>query len=229
MWNHQQASDYLIQGRKKYTRPLYDRGLYVWQDNKWDPNSDIYVGYPQAWSNHGNPLKLVTYHKDGSTTIECQYPRAYSYRFSIWRYSGIEVLQRNFRFYLKERNPTISAPKIQGCRTCSQSGLVDGWGYSKSCYNAVPIENYWVCEEHKYTSQSRWHQTPCMHGSLNAHEVKKFHTCPTCAGVKKHDYGSKAQLISWDGTPIRTRDGKVVKAAASELERMMADYVEPIG
>jgi hypothetical protein len=29
MWNHQIASDWLRDGRKKYERPLYDRGLRI--------------------------------------------------------------------------------------------------------------------------------------------------------------------------------------------------------
>jgi len=41
-----------------------------------------------------------------------------------------------------------------------------------------------------------------------------------------YDYGSKPERMLWDGTPLRVRDGKVVKSAASQLERMIADNVE---
>jgi hypothetical protein len=75
---------------------------------------------------------------------------------------------------------------------------------------------------------SRWHSTACVHGLEQGHNVKREFPCMTCNGSKKHDYGSKPYRTMWDGSPIRIRDGKIIKAAPSLLERMIADYAEPI-
>ena len=232
------ADTFLKAGRKKYERPLYDRGLRIWKTSKWDPDSDINIGFP--W-NLSNPL--VTYHKNGTTTIQsATYPhgwnamRGYSARFTINRYAGIKVLQRNFNFYLEEYDAPLSAPKIQGCRTCSQSGLVDGWCYSSPCWQGVKgADGKMSCDIHPESTyigkvwQYGWHYMECKHGRTDGHDVKKELVCSTCNGSKKHDYGSKPERTQWSGTPLRLREGKIIKSAATLLERMVADYVEPIG
>ena len=232
------ADTFLRNGRKKYERPLYDRGLRIWKTNKWDANSNISIGH--KW-NLSNPF--VTYHKDGTTTISAeQWPngwsalRGYSTRFTIFRYAGIHVMQRNFKFYLTEDNAPLSLPKIQGCRTCAQSGLLDGWCYSRTCYEgSQDADGRMHCETHPDATyiginhQYSWHSVPCPHGLSDGHEVKKGIVCSTCRGSKKHDYGSKPERMLWNGSPLRLRDGKIIKSAATLLERMVADYVEPIG
>jgi hypothetical protein len=229
------ADSYLKGGRKKHERPLYDRGLRIWKNNKWDADSDIHVGLP--WM---KASPYITYHKDGTTTISAPtFPhgwsalRGYSTRFSIQRYGGITVLQRNYKFYLQEFEPQLSPPKIQGCRTCAQSGLVDGWCFARHCYNGSKGEDGRMqCEEHPdaqyigINHQYRWHSVPCPHGLADGHEVKKGIVCGTCQGAKKYDYGSKPERLQWDGTPLKLRDGVIIKSAASKLERMIADNVE---
>jgi hypothetical protein len=235
-WNW--ANDFLNGGRKKHERPLYDRSLRLWKTNKWDADSNINVGYP--WMTQ---TPFVIYHKDGTTTIQgATYPhgwsalRGYSTRFTIQRYAGIKVIQRDFKFYLIEHNGIVTPPKIQGCRTCSQSGLVDGWCYSRNCYNGSPgADGRMHCEEHPDATyiginhQYSWHSVQCTHGLYDGHEIKKGMVCTTCQGARKYDYGSKPERTQWTGTPLRLRDGKIIKSAATLLERMVADYVEPIG
>jgi hypothetical protein len=230
------ANRYMLAGRKKYERTLYDRGLRMWRTNKWDINSDIALGWKASWTN-ADPF--IIYHKDGSTTIQGQDKssgpytwqplNSYSVRFTIQRYADINVIQHKHKFYLIENNPQISPPKIQGCRTCSQTGLVDGYCYSTSCYKSVATDDGdHYCEEHDIKTKYRWHECACPHGNTNAHEVKKGFPCNTCNGSKKHDYGSKPHRTMWDGSPLRIRDGKIIKSGPSLLERMIADYAEPI-
>lgn len=234
-YNWQWADDFLKGGRKKYERPLYDRGLRIFKTNKWDSESDIAISW--SWT---KATPFVVYHKDGTTTISAPtFPhgwsalRGYSNRFTIYRYAGIQVLQRNYKFYLQEDNAPLSPPKIQGCRTCSQSGLVDGWCFSHTCYNGKQGEDGRMhCETHPEANyigqlhQYRWHTVPCPHGQSDGHPVKKGIVCGTCGGAKKYDYGSKPERMLWDGTPLKLRDGVIIKSAASQLERMIADNVE---
>jgi hypothetical protein len=234
-YDWQWANDFLSRGRKKYERPLYDRGLRIFKTNKWDADSDINVAYP--WISQ---TPFVTYHKDGTTTIKApSFPhgwsslRGYSTRFTIQRYAGISVMQRNFKFYLQEYDAPLTAPKIQGCRTCSQSGLVDGWCWSPTCYEGKLDGNgKMYCETHPEANyigqmhQYRWHKMECKHGLTDGHPVTKDIVCGTCQGTKKYDYGSKPERTQWDGTPLKLRDGKIIKSAATILERMIADNVE---
>jgi hypothetical protein len=230
-WNW--ADDFLKGGRKKYERPLYDRSLRLYKTNKWDPDSDINVGY--AWM---LSTPFVKYHKDGTTTIQAAtFPhgwsalRGYNTRFTINRYAGIKVLQRNFNFYLEEHDALLSPPKIQGCRMCKQSGLVDSWCSPNTCWNGRN-SNDRTCPEHPdavLRIGSGWHDLPCEHGDTKGHTVTKGQECYSCGGTKKRDYGSKPERTQWTGTPLRLREGKIIKSAATLLERMVADYVEPIG
>jgi hypothetical protein len=233
----QWASTFLAGGRKKYERPLYDRGLRIWKTNKWDPDSDINVGWK-----YGSTQTFVTYHKDGTTTIQGnQQPthwgsnwlplRSQSVRLTILRYAGIHVSQRNFKFYLTESDAPLTPPKIQGCRTCKQSGLIDSWCHPSPCWdmlddNTCPTHPDFV---HDDKWRRGWHYNLCPHGQDVGHTQPKGQECYSCGGTKKRDYGSKPERTQWDGTPLRLRDGKIIKSAATLLERMVADYVEPIG
>ena len=235
-WNW--ADDFLKRGRKKYERPLYDRSLRIWKTNKWDANSDINIG----WKYGGNSSSFVTYHKDGTTTIQGSLQtthwggtwtplRNQSVRLTIFRYAGITVLQRNFKFYLEENGAPLTPPKIQGCRRCKQTGLVDSWCSPNTCWDArtTPDNKCPTHGEAIVNTYRSYHYVPCEHGFDMGHPVTKGQQCYSCGGAKKRDYGSKPERTQWDGTPLRLRDGKIIKSAATLLERMVADYVEPIG
>ena len=234
----QDASDFLSKGRKKYERPLYDRSLRIWKTNKWDANSGINVG----WNYGGNSSIFVTYHKDGTTTIQGGLQpthwggtwtplRSQSVRLTIFRYAGITVLQRNFKFYLEENGAPLTPPKIQGCRRCKQTGLVDSWCSPTNCWNASGPNN--ECPAHPDATVSiyrSWHYVPCEHGYDMGHNVTKGQQCYSCGGTKKRDYGSKPERTLWSGQPLRLRDGKIIQtnATQSALERMMADVIETV-
>ena len=237
-WNW--GSTFLSGGRKKYERPLYDRSLRIWKENKWDADSPINIG----WMYSGRIHKFVTFHKDGTTVItgaptitpwngSWQPLTSQSVRLTIQRYAGIQVFQRNHKFYLQEYDAPLTKPKIQGCRQCSQTGLVDGWCSTVTCYDVETNEKgFETCPKHPdmdVKGNRYWHNMPCVHGNDQSHMVKRGQTCYSCGGSKKRDYGSKPERTQWDGTPLRLRDGKMIKSAASLLERMVADYVEPIG
>ena len=231
-WTWQEASDFLAGGRKKHERPLYDRGLRIWKTNKWDKDSDIAIG----WRSY---QPFVIFHKDGSTTIQAQQPPTHSWnplfgcstRLTIMRYSGIKSLyQRDFKHYIVDNDARTMPPKIQGCRQCTQTGLQDVWCYPQNCWNSVQnADGSYSCPDHPGEGSARWHSVSCAHGNTqNGHLIKDGTTCYYCQGTKKRDYGSKLERTLWDGSPIRVRDGNIIKSAATLLERMVADYVRPI-
>jgi hypothetical protein len=239
-WNW--GSSFLSKGRKKYERPLYDRGLRIWKENRWDPDSSINIG----WNYGGNASKFVTYHKNGITTISGETQRthfgstwsplrSHSVRLTIYRYAGVQIHQRNFKFYLQENSAPLTPPKIQGCRTCKQSGLMDSWCLPKTCYDSRYEDGVMVCETHpdiKDLGNVRWrsyHHMPCEHDRSDGHIVKQGQQCYYCKGTKKRDYGSKPFRTLWDGSPLQLRNGLIIKTtAATLLERIMTDHVESV-
>lgn len=234
MYDYNWAIDYLSRGRKKYIRPLYDRGLYIFKEEKWNPNSDIHV----AW--RGGPA-FVVYHPDNTTTIQCEtqtttWGGVYNFlhgqgtRFTIARYANLErVFMKNHKPYITELDAGLTPSKIQGCRTCKQTGLVDSWCYSRICYNMMDSAN--LCSEHGRVAEEllltygNRHRLPCPHGKLDGHSVPRDQQCFSCLGVRKREYGLKKISLAWDGSPLRLKDGKVIKTPISNLERMVADYV----
>ena len=241
LWDWNDADTYLKGGRKKYERPLYDRSLRMWRENRYAPDSDINIG----WLFNGQSNAFVLYHKDGSMSIQggSQHThfggtwtplRSQSVRLTIQRYAGIQVLQRNFKFYLQEQGAGTTPPKIQGCRKCSQTGKVDGWCHSVTCWNGKrDDEDMFECLEHpdavQMNSYSTWHVLPCVHNITGGHEIKRGQECYSCGGSGKRDYGSKPFRTLWDGSPLRVRNGKIIKStAATLLERMITDHVESV-
>jgi len=215
------ASVYLSEGRKKYERPLYMRGLRLIKTG-----TDIHV--LDKWAQ----FSPVTYHADGTVTIQgptnslgWNSLRSQTVRYNILQFSGIkQIYQKNFQCRLVFQDAVITPPKIQGCRICSQTGKVDAWCQTGSCYNELP------CAEHpdavKVNQYSRWHQYPCEHGVTGGHNIKRAQECWSCSGTGKRDYGSKLTSMLWDGSAIKLRDGKLVKQEPTELEKRIAAYVK---
>ena len=225
------ADDFLKGGRKKYERPLYDRNLRIWRDNKWDASSPIHIG----WKYSGHTSSFVTYYKDGTTSIQGPIQtthwgggrnplRSQSVRLTINRYAGIVVLQRNWQFYLQEFDAPLTPPKIQGCRTCSQTGLIDSWCSPDTCfdYDGEKCSTHPDAPQPKVSWFRTWHYIPCEHGNEMGHTVKRGQTCYYCNGTKKRDYGSKPFRTLWSGQSLRLRDGKIVQTTSTQstIERM---------
>ena len=228
---------------------MYDRGLRIWKERAWDPDSDLTIG----WKYSGTIRPFVTYHKDGTTTIQADSTpsqggwygwtplRSQSVRLTIVRYSGITSLyQRNYKHYIVDKNYDVSPSKIQGCRMCRQSGKVDSWCSPTTCWSGGFNEPRneegnltFSCPDHTDASVvnpwARYHYVPCEHGEKQGHTVPKGQTCYGCSGTGKRDYGNKPIPLMWDGSPLRLRDGNVIKEPATLLERMIANYVQPVG
>lgn len=230
--------DYLAGGRKKYERTLYDRGYRIRYANKFNKSSDIQIVLP--WINN-HPL--ITIHPDNTRTLSApssvvthwggtwQPLRAYSVRFTIFKYTGVEVVQRNFKFQLYEQDAKISPPKIQGCRMCNQTGRLDTWCSPTHCWE-IQRETQ-GCPAHpdlalteKEIQLSR-HLMPCEHGDLIGHTVKRGQQCFYCNGTRKRDYGSKRVSLAWDGSPIKVENGNIVRKPLTDLERIVAAYAGP--
>lgn len=230
---------YLANGRKKYERTLYDRGYRIQYANKFNKSGDIQIVMP--WINN-HPL--ITIHPDNTRTLECpstvttawggtwQPLRAYSVRFTIYKYTGIEVVQRNFKFKLYEQDAKLTPPKIQGCRMCRQSGRMDKMCHTPTCWDGNINENgTFTCPTHPDAIQrnpySSWHDIHCEHGLLNSHIIPKGQACHSCNGIGKRDYGSQRVSLSWDGSPIKVEDGNIVRKPLTDLERIVAAYAGP--
>ena len=224
-WNvkdYATASVYLSEGRKKWERPLYMRGLRLVKSG-----SDIKV--VDRWAQ----FTPVTYHADGTVTIEAPQStntrwnplRSQTVRYNILQFSGIQrIYQKNFNCNLVFQDAVLTPPKIQGCRTCKQTGFIDAWCGTYSCYKELP------CDEHpeavKVNEYSRWHQYACEHAVIGGHMVKRGQECYSCGGTRKRDYGSKLISMVWDGSPIKLKEGKLLKKEPTELEKRIAAYVK---
>lgn len=234
-FTYDEWQDYLSHGRKKYERTLYDRGFRVQYANKYNRNGDIQLIVPWA-NNH----PLITIHPDDTMTLEAgivptnwggswDMLRAYSIRFTLQRYAGIEVVQRNFKFHLYEQNGGFTPQKIQGCRVCKQSGKVDFYCYAGHCWTVEKFK----CPEHPNIPESdwphhgSWHKLTCEHGSIDNHTIPKGQKCGYCNGTGKRDYGSKRVSLLWDGSPLKVKDGNIVRKPLTDLERIVASYVGP--
>jgi hypothetical protein len=242
MWRlqtHAEWQGYLASGRKKYERTLYDRGYRIQYENKFNKSSDIQIVMP--WVNN---YPLITIHPDNTQTIQSPGTvtthwggswnplRSYSVRFTIYKYTGIEVVQRNYEYKLYEQDAKLTPSKIQGCRMCSQIGMVDGYCNTPSCWNGDMIDGKYVCPDHPEAIQtnlySRWHPLPCEHGLTGrGHATKRTQQCYSCNGTGKRDYGNKRVSVSWDGSPIRIREGNIYKQPLTDLERIVAAYAGP--
>ena len=237
MFTYQLATDYLREGRKKYVRPLYDRSLYIWKEDRWSSTSNICIGW-QSWQ------PMIILHSDGTTTIQAEVSTSWggtanlthsnSAKLTFARYAGIHSMYvRNHKAYVVDRDFTRSPSKIKTCRICSGSGRVDDYCYPSRCNETMKGNK---CEVHGEINEKDimsygsygWHYEACEHGKTNGHTVYKARTCFQCNGTKKFDYGNKPIALQWDGSPLRLRDGNVIKKAATLLERMVANYVEPI-
>ena len=229
---------YLANGRKKYERTLYDRGYRIQYANKFNKSSDIQIVMP--WINN---YPLITIHPDNTKTLQSPGRvttawggswdplRAYSVRFTIYKYTGIEVVQRNFQFKLYEQDAKTTPPKIQGCRMCSQTGLIDGWCNAIHCWDLD--KGATICPTHPDITisdreqQFGRHVILCEHGNNVGHLVKRSQQCYYCSGTKKRDYGSKRVSVPWDGSPIKVQDGNIYKQPLTDLERIVAAYAGP--
>ena len=239
MHSHAEWETYLSNGRKKYERTLYDRGLRIQYANKFKRGGDIQIVLP--WLNR---YPLITIHPDDSMTIQSQATpthwggtynpmSGYSTRYTFWKYAGIEIVQRQFKFRLFEADAAITPPKIQGCRLCKQSGRLDGYCHSPTCWEGnVDENNVYSCPKHPEATAnhqySRWHYMPCQHGMTGSgHDVPKLNECHSCGGKGKRDYGSKRVSLLWDGSPLKVKDRKIVMQDQTDLERIVASYVGP--
>lgn len=223
--NYDAAKAYLSGGHKKWDRPLYVRRLRVQSRAK-----DIAV--VDKWFN----FEPILFHPDGTLTIQAPAAiqtywggswnplRSQSVRRNIREFSGLQgVFQRAGQIYITTQDALRTPSKIQKCRSCKGSGLVDSYCSPPYCHNAFP------CEEHpewKPDSNSRWHTGPCPHDRTDGHTMPKSQNCYYCKGVGLREYGNNLISIAWDGSPIRLRDGNLVKQPPTELEKRIAAYVQ---
>ena len=232
---------YIDNGRKKYERTLYDRGYRIQYANKFNKFGDIQIVMP--WVNNHS---LITIHPDNTRTLHSPgtltthwggtwHPlRAQSVRYTIFKYTGIEVVQRNFQFKLYEQDAKLTPSKIQGCRVCKQSGRTDGMCYPATCWDGNVDDNYiYSCPRHedavKVHNYSRFHYLTCAHGKIDpkGHTLFKEYECYPCGGTGKRDYGNKRVSLAWDGSPIKVENGNIVKKPLTDLERIVAAYAGP--
>ena len=232
--------DYLAGGRKKWERTLYDgQRNRIQYANKWNKNSDIQI--VNKWTNY-HPL--ITIHPDDTMTLEGGQVSthwggsfnaldAQSLRYTIWKYAGVQVNRRNFKFYITERDAPTKPGKLMGCRQCSSTGLVDSWCQGNTCWDGTfNDEGALSCTKHPDMSMgyagSRWHYVPCEHGTIKGHTSKRAQVCYSCNGTKQRLYGAHKVSVLWDGSPIRVQNGNIYKKPLTELERMLANHVQSI-
>jgi len=232
--------DYIANGRTKWERTLYDgQRNRIRYANKWVKTGDIQI--VNAWTSF-HPL--ITIHSDDTMTIQGGHVSTHwggsfnaldsqSIRYTLWKYAGIQVNRRNFKFYITERDAPTKPGKLMGCRQCSSSGLLDSWCNPQMCGNIITLpDGSIICPTHpdasNLASWRSWHHVPCQHGDTTGHTVKRGQTCYYCNGTKKRLYGAKKVSVLWDGSPIRVQNGNIYKKPLTELERMLANHVQSI-
>jgi len=228
---------YLANGRKKWERTLYDgQRNRIQYANKFNKTSDIQI--VNQWTNR-HPL--ITIHPDDTMTLQGGQVSTHwggsfncldsqSMRYTIWKYAGIQVNRRNFKFYITERDAAFTPSKTQGCRMCRQIGKIDGWCNPPTCFVGSTAEDgTFICPDHPGAQPSnnwrKYHQLECSHNQTDSHLTKLTEMCWSCNGLGKRDYGNKKVSVLWDGSPIRVQNGNIVKQPMNELERMVAAYV----
>lgn len=227
--NYDEAKSYLAGGRKKWDRPMYLRGLRLQHRGK-----DIAI--LDKWAQ----FDPILFHPDGTLTIQCPsqsrtswggswFPlRSQTVRRNIRDFSGLKnVFQRDGQIYITTADAVISPSKIQKCRGCRGSGLVDSWCSPSYCNNSFPCEDHPEWKPASGTSQY-WHYGKCEHGFNSSHNVPKSRECYGCNGSGKRDYGNKPISLLWDGSPLRLSNGSLVKQPPTELEKRIAAYVNNI-
>jgi hypothetical protein len=237
-------STYLAGGRKKYMRPLYEYGMTIQKANKWQSaGGDLQI--QARWA--GN-IPFITVHNDDSFTLQGGVVNSYwggnaynilysqGIRYRMWKYTGINVFQKDNKIRVIDEDVKFTPTKIQKCRGCSGTGLIDIWCSANTCwngefYNAGGLSVY-ACSDHPDASEpknnySRYHLIPCEHGKTDQHTVPRGQQCWNCGGSGKRDYGNKPISLLWDGSPLRVKDKNIVSASMpslkpmSDLERML--------
>jgi hypothetical protein len=219
--NYDEAKVYLAGGRKKWDRPMYMRGLRLQNHGKDIAIVDKWYGF--------NP---VLFHPDGTLTIQAPPSptnwggtwnplRSQGVRYNIKHFGKLQgVFQKGGNIYITTQDALRTPSKVQKCRSCSGHGLVDSWCSPPYCKNHIP------CADHPQATQRYWHYSACEHGQSDSHKIIKGQQCYRCSGTGKFDYGNKLISITWDGSPLRLKDGNIVKQPPTELERRIAAYVK---
>ena len=227
VYDYVTAEIWLKGGQKKTERPLYTRGARLFQRTD-------HIAVALGWS---QPYDVVLYYPDGTTTIQAISPNGHwnplwsqGARGIIRDFSGVhDVHQRDNKWYIVEANPSRTPPKVQGCRMCKRTGLVDVqcWG-PRSCYKNIPCEDHPTAILDPKNPHARWHEAEqCEHNKTVKHMLYRAEKCYSCSGMGMRDYGSKLVSLQWDGFPVRLREGKVIKQEPTELEKRIANYVKP--
>lgn len=220
------AKAYLSGGHKKWDRPLYVRGLRVQSRGKGIAIVDKWAGFDP-----------ILFNPDGTLTIQAPNAvptawggswrplRSQSVRRNIKEFSGLtNVFQRQGVIYITEADASTTPAKIQKCRGCRGSGLIDSWCSPDMCRNSFPCNAHPEWQPGPLDTRY-WHSIPCEHGQSDSHNLPKSRSCYSCRGNGTRDYGSKLVSIAWDGSPLRLKDGKIIKQPPTELEKRIAAYV----
>jgi len=232
--------DYLANGRSKWDRTLYDgQRNRIRYANKWGRTGDIEI--VNQWTNY---YPVITIHVDDTMTIKGGQVSTHwggsfnaldsqSIRYTIWKYAGIQVNRRDFKFYITERDAATKPGKLMGCRQCSSSGLMDSWCNPQMCGNVITLPDGSItCPTHpdatNLATWRNWHGSPCIHGDATGHNLKRGQTCYYCNGTKQRLYGERKISVLWDGSPIRVQNGNIYKQPLTQLERMLADHVNEL-
>lgn len=181
---------------------------------------------------------ITTYHSNGDMFIHVptKYTTSWGGTFSPLRSQGLRYMLRlisgvdniyirNGVSYLLPRNAPRTPTKIQGCRTCKSSGKLNEVCHPRNCYSGRGSS---TCHQHPdaVLDSYGWHMVECEHGKLNQHTMYNARECWACSGAGRRNYGNNPIALVWDGSPIRIKNGELVKKEPSELEKRIAAYVK---
>lgn len=205
----------------------------------------MYAGYYRAYLVRRSPdtiavnlswmnYDVLTFHSEGTAVLEVPKTpsgwsplRSQGTRQLICRLANFtNVFQKNHKIYITEQDYKLTPSKIQGCRSCKSSGKMDTVCYPDACYQG---RGHATCPDHSGAIPQKhgFHMVACKHGKYIPHTLYNAAICYYCSGAGRKEYGLKPISLMWDGSPIRIKNGNLVKREPSELEKRIAAYVNP--
>ena len=156
--NYQEAKDWIMGGRSKTSRPLYDRSLSVRLVDPTDPESDITLHYRwrhthltseygesltrnksngnNNWANHRYPILI--YKHDGSIVLSDEHKKFAGSRRAMVSYAGVmDIYRVNGVVKIRQASDQLipAKRKSRGCRACNAEKHI-----VYTCWDSGPVK-----------------------------------------------------------------------------------------
>lgn len=224
-YDYDSGGMWLRRGKKKTTRPLYHKNLYI----STRQNNSLGIHY-KNWG-----PDLLRYMPGDKAVIAL--PAAYNYvstRESIRIYANlVDLVQRNNKLFIAQDTDTYSKVRRVRCPKCLGRGL-----HWYQC-NGLPEDKRNQRERGRrgreiksFSGQTFWvWKCDCLDSNpdLNPNNHRASFQCLYCSGNGYRDLGGKRESFQWDGEPlvIDLKTGRIEKIVNSSGH--LVDFVNNKG